>query len=119
MEDVEDIVSEDCKFEVIVQLTTPIDPSDNPAEVGQVFFDLPKKEFKFDTTWFSSHFHTLGQLWEKQRSILNSTLTTVMFDSFSSAITFNRPGLWLKKKYRLIDNQLIAAKNKQKKLLNS
>ena len=114
LEDVEEIVPGECKFQVVVQLSVPLFPTENRAKVRQVFFSLQKTEFDFDATWFTSHFHDLDQIWAKQREILQKVLKDTVLKSFESAITFNRPGIWLKKKVRQIDNQIMAAQNKKK-----
>lgn len=115
MEDVEEIVPALCKFPVVVQLSAPVFPSEDRARVRQVFLKLSKDEFEFDATWLTSHFHDLDQLWAKQSQILKPALVKTMRNSFTSAIKFNRPSIWLRKKYRQIDNDIIAAKNKQQK----
>ena len=93
----EELVPNDCELEVIVELS--VGP-ENEATVKDVWFDLRKQDFEFDTTWFSSHFHDLDKVWIKQRSVLSSALKSVIIDSFESAMTFNAPNSWLKNKFR-------------------
>ena len=93
----EELVPNDCELEVIVELS--VGP-ENQATVKDVWFDLRKQDFEFDTTWFSSHFHDLDKVWIKQRSVLSSALKSVIIDSFESAMTFNAPNSWLKNKFR-------------------
>lgn len=113
LEDVEEIVPDECQFQVIVQLEVPMFPSEKRAKVSNISFSLKRRDFDFDVTWITSHFHDLEQLWTNQRSILKKVLIKSMNESFASAITFNRPAIWLKKKFRQIDNELMAAKNKR------
>ena len=105
LEDVEKLVPNSCKFEVIVELSVD---SQNEANVTNVWFDLKKEDFEFDTTWFSSHFHDLNQVWSQQKTVLTSALSSVMIESFESAISFNLPNVWLKNKFRQIENHEIA-----------
>lgn len=117
LEDVEEIVPDECKFEIIVQLQAPMYPSEERAKVGNISLALRRRDFDFDVTWITSHFHDLDQLWSSQRKILKKVLIKSMNESFTSAITFNRPGIWLKKKFRQIDNELLmAAKKKESNL---
>ena len=113
LEDVEEIVPNTCKFNITVQLSV----SEKRGKVSKVFMGLKKEEFQFDATWFTSHFHDLDQLWKQQQEILSTTLEWVMQDSFTSAIQFNRPSIWTQRKFRQIDNQLIAAAAAKKKSL--
>merc|ERR550519_1086346 len=109
-EDVEELVPNDCKLEVIVKLS--VGP-ENPATVSHVWFNLRKQDFEFDTTWFSSHFHDLDKVWSQQSSVLSSALKSVIIDSFESAMTFNPPNVWLKNKFRQIDQINQEILNKQ------
>ena len=68
--------------------------------IRNVWFNLQRKDFEFDTTWFSSHFHDLDQVWSQQETVLTSALKSVITESFESAISFNPPEVWLKNKFR-------------------
>ena len=74
------------------------------------------EDFKFDATWFTSHFHNLESLWEKQKPLIEQEIEKVSRETFQSSIQFNKPGLWLNRKYRLIENQLLAAQQKRDKI---
>ena len=67
------------------------------------------EDFKFDVTWFSSHFHNLEELCDQQTQIIQEAIIEVLEESFKTALQFNRPGKWVKLKYQQIDNELIAA----------
>ena len=98
-EDVDELVPNNCKFEVTVILS--IVPG-NHGSVRNVWFNLQREDFEFDTTWFSSHFHDLDQVWSQQETVLTSALKSVITESFESAIAFNPPEVWLKNKLRKI-----------------
>jgi len=100
LEDVEDLVPSNCTFEVNVLLS--IGPGNN-ANVTNVLFNLDRYDFEFDTTWISSHFHDLDQVWSQQEAVLTSALKLVIAESFESAIIFNPPYVWLKNKFRPLD----------------
>ena len=99
-EDVDELVPNNCKFEVTVILS--IGPG-NHGSVRNVWFNLQREDFEFDTTWFSSHFHDLDQVWSQQETVLTSALKSVITESFESAIAFNPPEVWLKNKFRQIN----------------
>ena len=99
-EDVDELVPNNCKFEVTVILS--IGPG-NHGSVTNVLFNLQREDFEFDTTWFSSHFHDLDQVWSQQETVLTSALKSVITESFESAISFNPPEVWLKNKFRQIN----------------
>ena len=99
-EDVDELVPNNCKFEVTVILS--IGPG-NHGNVSNVWFNLQREDFEFDTTWFSSHFHDLDQVWSQQQTVLTSALKSVITESFESAIAFNPPEVWLKNKFRQLN----------------
>ena len=99
-EDVDELVPNNCKFEVTVILS--IGPG-NHGSVRNVWFNLQREDFEFDTTWFSSHFHDLDQVWSQQETVLTSALKSVITESFESAIAFNPPEVWLKNKFRQLN----------------
>ena len=100
-EDVDELVPNNCKFEVTVILS--IGPG-NHGTVTNVWFNLQREDFEFDTTWFSSHFHDLDQVWSQQETVLTSALKSVITESFESAIAFNPPEVWLQNKFRQINH---------------
>ncbi len=65
-DEVEAIIEQDCWQSVLLQVTVPIHASDGQPEVTSVEVDLERRNYKFDATWFTSHFHNLEGLWEKQ-----------------------------------------------------
>ena len=111
IEDVEEVVAKDCMYQINVQLSLPIRPlSGIGATIESIqLSDLNQEDFQFDATWFTSHFHNLKSIWEQQKPILQAKMEAVIYDTFTSTIQFNKPGIWLNRKYRLIENQLIAA----------
>ena len=107
----------DCKFKVVVQLSVPKYPTEDQqqrAKVVRVVMRLKQEEFKFDITWFTSHFHDLDELWKNQSGEIKQKMQHSLIEAFSSAIQFNRPAIWLKRKFRQLDNEIIAAKKKSR-----
>ena len=117
LEDVEEVVAKDCMYQINVQLSLPIRPlSGIGATIESIqLSDLNQEDFQFDATWFTSHFHNLKSIWEQQKPVLKAKMEAVIHETFTSTIQFNKPGLWLNRKYRLIENQLIAARKLKEK----
>ena len=91
-----------CHFIRLYLVTLPPYGPGNHGSVRNVWFNLQREDFEFDTTWFSSHFHDLDQVWSQQETVLTSALKSVITESFESAIAFNPPEVWLRNKLRKI-----------------
>lgn len=111
VDDVEEAVSSNCLLPVVVQLIAPKYPEDNFAKVSQVFVHLQREDFRFDVTWFSSHFHNLDLLWEEQEVLIREKIYSVLDDAFTLACLHNRPEVWIKKKFQSLENEIQLAQN--------
>ena len=115
LEDVEEVVSKDCMYQINVQLSLPVRPHTGiGATIEQIqLSELKPQDFQFDATWITSHFHNLKSIWNQQKPLLQTKVESIIHDTLTSTIQFNKPGIWLNRKYRSMENQLIAARQKR------
>lgn len=102
-EEVDEVVPKDCGVAIAVTLTVPTKLDEQKllfrSKVNNVSVSLERQTFKYDTTWFTQHFHDLDLMFEQQQRLVEPKVKKVFRHGMSKAIKVISPKKWTDKQY--------------------
>ncbi|TRY79983.1 hypothetical protein TCAL_05143 [Tigriopus californicus] len=100
VDEVEETLPPDCFLPIRVWFQVPMHSTKILPRILLVHVALHRPDFKYDVTWISKHFHNLDLLWAEESELAEHRIRTALTMAFEDAFKFNRPRIWLRKKFK-------------------